>query len=66
MKKTLLGLVAAAALFSFAAPARAEGEAAGGDKPADAKKEKKGKKGKKGDKAEGAGAEGGAAPAEKK
>jgi hypothetical protein len=49
MKKTLLGLVAAAALFSFAAPARAEGEAAGGDKAADtgAKKEKKAKKGKK-------------------
>ena len=49
MKKTLLGLVAALALFSFAAPARAEGDAAGGDKPADgAKKEKKSKKGKKG------------------
>jgi hypothetical protein len=65
MKKTLLGLVAALALFSFAAPARAEGEAAGGDKPADAKKEKKGKKAKKGDKAEGGDAAG-AAPAEKK
>jgi hypothetical protein len=48
MKKTLLGLFAALALFAFAAPARAEGEAAGGDKGADApKKEKKGKKGKK-------------------
>jgi hypothetical protein len=60
MKKTLLGLVAALALFSFAAPARAEGEA-GGEKPADgAKKEKKAKKGKKGEKA---GEGGEAAPA---
>jgi hypothetical protein len=47
MKKILLGLVAAFALSTFAAPAFAE-EAAGGDKPADgAKKEKKAKKGKK-------------------
>jgi hypothetical protein len=49
MKKILLGLVAVFALTTFAAPARAEEAAAGGDKPADgAKKEKKGKKGKKG------------------
>ncbi len=48
MKKILLGLVAAFALTTFAAPARAEGEAAGGDKGAEApKKEKKGKKAKK-------------------
>jgi hypothetical protein len=48
MKKTLLGLFAALCFLSFAAPARAEGDAAGGDKPADgAKKEKKAKKGKK-------------------
>ena len=65
MKKTLLGLVAALALFSFAAPARAEGDAPAGDKPADAKKEKKAKKGKK-DKAAEGGDAAGAAPAEKK
>ena len=47
MKKTLLGLFAALALFAFSAPARAEGEAAGGDKGDAPKKEKKGKKGKK-------------------
>jgi hypothetical protein len=58
MKKTLLGLVAAFALFSFAAPARAEGEAPAGDKAADgAKKEKKAKKGKKDKAAEGAAGE---------
>jgi hypothetical protein len=51
MKKLLLGLVAAFALASFAAPVRAE-EAAGGAAPADgAKKEKKAKKGKKAEKA---------------
>jgi hypothetical protein len=56
MKKILLGLVAAFALTTFAAPVFAE-EAAGGDKPADgAKKEKKAKKKK--------GKEGGDAPAE--
>jgi hypothetical protein len=67
MKKMLLGFVAAAALLAFTAPARAEGEAPAGDKPADtgAKKEKKAKKAKKGDKAEGGDAAGGA-PAEKK
>ena len=48
MKKMLLGMFAFLALVSFSAPARAEGEAAGGDKGADApKKEKKGKKAKK-------------------
>ena len=68
MKKTLLGLVAALALFSFAAPARAEGDAAGGDKPADgAKKEKKSKKGKKAKEGDAAGGDTGAAGgAEKK
>jgi hypothetical protein len=52
MKKILLGLVAAAAFISFAAPARAEGDA---DKaPAGDKAEKKpAKKGKKAKKAEG-------------
>jgi hypothetical protein len=58
MKKTLLGLVAALALFSFSSPARAEGDAPAGDKPADGAKPAKGKKGKKKDKA---GAEGGEA-----
>jgi len=49
MKKTLLGLFAALALFSFGAPARAE-DAPAGDKPAEApKKEKKGKKKKGGE-----------------
>ena len=68
MKKTLLGLVAALALFSFAAPARAEGEAAGGDKTADqgAKKEKKSKKGKKAKEGEAGGDTGAAGGAEKK
>ena len=49
MKKILLGLTAALALAAFTTPAHAEGDAAGGDKPADAtaKKGKKGKKGKK-------------------
>jgi hypothetical protein len=65
MKKMLLGLVAAACMFAFAAPARAEGEAPAGDKPADAKKEKKAKKAKKGEKTEGGDAAG-APPAEKK
>ena len=51
MKKILLGVVAALALAAFTTPARAEGDAAGGDKPADASA-KKGKKGKKGKKAE--------------
>jgi hypothetical protein len=66
MKKMLLGFVAAAAFLAFAAPARAEGEAPAGDKPADtgAKKEKKAKKAKKGEKTEGDAA--GGAPAEKK
>ena len=43
MKNIILGLVAAFALASFATPARAEGEAAGGDAPATApaKKAKK-------------------------
>ncbi len=71
MKKTLLGLLAAAFMFSFAAPARAEGDAAGGDKPADtgAKKEKKAKKGKKakaGEGGEAGGDTGAAGGAEKK
>ncbi len=61
MKKILLGLVAAFAFTAMMAPvARAEGEAAGGDKPADATA-KKGKKGKKGKKAEGGEAGGDAA-----
>ena len=64
MKKIMLGLVAAFALASFTAPARAEGDAAGGDKPADAKPAKKGKKGKKGKKAEGDAAGGDAAGAD--
>ncbi len=38
MKKTLLTLFAAAALFSFAAPARAEGGEAGGAAGGDMKK----------------------------
>ena len=54
MKKIMLGLVAAFALASFAAPVLAE-EAAAGDAPKAEKKHKKGKKGKK--------AEGDAAPA---
>ena len=57
MKKIMLGLVAAFALASFAAPVRAE-EAAGGD--AAPKAEKKGKKAKK-DKKAAEGAEGGEA-----
>jgi len=44
MKKILLGLTAALALAAFSTPAHAEGDAAGGDKPADAKPAK-GKKG---------------------
>ncbi|HWE29206.1 MAG TPA: hypothetical protein VHB97_14455 [Polyangia bacterium] len=62
MKKILLGLTAALALCAFTMPAHAEGEAAGGDKPADAKPAK-GKKGKKGKKAEGGEAGGDAAGA---
>ena len=58
MKKILLGLVAALALFAFVVPAQAQGEA-GGEKPPDAKKEKKGKKAKKAKAKEGEGAEGG-------
>ncbi len=61
MKKIILGLVAAFALASFAAPVRAE-DAAGGDAP---KAEKKGKKGKKGKKAEGGDAGGDAGDAKK-
>jgi hypothetical protein len=61
MKKILLGLVAAFALTSFTAPARAEGDAP----PADgAKKEKKAKKGKKAKEGEAPAAD--APPAEKK
>jgi hypothetical protein len=61
MKKILLGLVAAFALTTVAAPVFAE-EAAGGDKPADgAKKEKKAKKGKKAKEGEAPAAEGDAA-----
>ena len=60
MKKILLGLTAALALMAFTMPAHAEGDAAGGDKPADATA-KKGKKGKKGKKAEGDAAGGDAA-----
>jgi hypothetical protein len=57
MKKILLGLTAALALMAFTMPAHAEGDAAGGDKPADAKpaKGKKGKKGKKGAEGDAAG-----------
>jgi hypothetical protein len=62
MKKILLGLTAALALMAFTMPAHAEGDAAGGDKPADATA-KKGKKGKKGKKAEGDAAGGDAAGA---
>ena len=51
MKKILLGLTAALALVAFTVPAHAEGDAAGGDKPADAPA-KKGKKSKKAKKAE--------------
>ncbi len=63
MKKILLGLVAAFALTTFAAPARAEGEAAGGDTAKTDAPAKKGKKSKKSKKAEGAegGEAGGAA-----
>jgi hypothetical protein len=61
MKKILLGLVAGLTLLAFTVPARAEGEAAGGDKAAETpKKGKKGKK-KKGDEAPAG--EAGAAPA---
>lgn len=68
MKKILLGLTAALALAAFSAPARAEGDAAGGDKPADAKpaKGKKGKKAKKGGEGDAAGGEAGAGDATKK
>ncbi len=54
MKKILLGLDAALALCAFTTPAHAEGDAAGGDKPADApaKKSKKSKKSKKAEKAD--------------
>ena len=62
MKKILLGLTAALALVAFTHVARAEGDAAGGDKPADSAPAKKGKKGKKGKKAAAEGdAAGGAA-----
>jgi hypothetical protein len=60
MKKILLGLVAAFALTTLAAPAFAEGDAAAGDAAKGDAAAKKGKKGKKGKKAEG---EGEAAPA---
>jgi hypothetical protein len=49
MKKTLLGLFAAVALFTFAKPLMAEEAPAGGEKPAETKKEKKGKKKKGGE-----------------
>jgi hypothetical protein len=67
MKKILLGLTAALALLAFTVPAHAEGEAAGGDKPADAPA-KKGKKSKKAKKAEEgtAGGEAGSADTTKK
>jgi hypothetical protein len=67
MKKILLGLTAALALLAFTVPAHAEGEAAGGDKPADAPA-KKGKKSKKAKKAEEgtAGGEAGTADTTKK
>ena len=62
MKKILLGLVAAFALTTLAAPARAEEPAPAGDAAAKEKPAKKGKKkAKKGEDAA-AGAEGGAAP----
>ena len=62
MKKILLGLTAALALAAFSAPAHAEGDAAGGDKPADANpaKGKKGKKSKKAAEGDAAGGEAGA------
>ena len=61
MKKILLGLVAAFALTTLAAPAFSGDEAPAGDAKGDAAA-KKGKKGKKGKKAEGE-AGGDAAPA---
>jgi hypothetical protein len=62
MKKILLGVVAALALAAFTAPvARAEGEGAAGEKPADTAKAKKGKK--KSKKAEGEAGGDAAAPA---
>ena len=68
MKKILLGLTAALALAAFMPSAHAEGDAAGGDKPADAKpaKGKKGKKAKKGGEGDAAGGEAGAGDATKK
>jgi hypothetical protein len=68
MKKILLGLTAALALAAFMPSAHAEGDAAGGDKPADAKpaKGKKGKKGKKAAEGDAAGGEAGAGDTTKK
>ena len=51
MKKILLGIAAAFALSTFAVPAFAQDQPAGGEK-AEKKETKKAKKGKKGKKAE--------------
>jgi len=58
MKKIMLGLVAAFALASFAAPVRAQ-EAGGDAAKTDAAPKKKSKKAKKAEKAEGGEAAGG-------